>query len=901
VVEAQGQLADHMESLRASESDLRLGTERLSTISRDMARLEEERAAAVGQRETLVELLTRTEKEMADVLPAAEKAEGELTDAKRIKDEAQTSQQKHQVMLHNLRLEERNAFNSRTDRQRLIDRLSSRIEISVADLQSAKAALEALDTAGTDLNERYSQAEKDLQQAIKLRDDAKSALTAAEMKQADLRTALDAARQEMRHAERAHDAARAESSLLEGLLAGYDDFAEPVQFLANSKEWSREEMLTVADVLSCDDDYRIPVDAALGDFASCIVVSTEEEALAGIQSLRSHEKGRATFLVMERLAAMKAPKPAKSSLTSLASLVRVSRPEFEQLIPLLFAECYLVDSLDEAAKNTTGRLFTKTGEWSGPNGTIHAGSQATGSSPASARLGRREQLEEAHSRLHETEKKLQKHSKAYQTIEADLGAIPLRELKLEHDRLASAYATVEKAFSRAAYEKETLKDRKGEIATRMVRLTEQKELADAELATATKDLKSFTVKVAELQTKRSEAEAAFAGIEEASRKAFSLFNEANITAVQTRNRLDNLKRDAVRNREDIARLEQRAADRIEAAKQLTTQRSDLEKRCAGLQVTIQEKQEARGVLDEAVTAVKLSLMETKVAISEMETRLRELRRDRESTMREESNRAVRQAELETRLEDLLSSVAEDFEIDLTTYEFEVPEDFSKGRAKEEVQNLRTKIRHLGPVNALALDSYEEESERLEFMRSQLADLEHAEATLMTTIDEINTTACERFDATFGAIRTNFQRLFVELFGEDASADIMLQDDSDPLESDVLIMAKPKGKKPSVLTQLSGGEKTLTAIALLFAIYLVKPSPFCILDEVDAPLDDANVDRFMHLIRTFSDSTQFILVTHNKRTMEAADRMYGITMQEQGVSKLVGVKFEEEKDDLTLVA
>ena len=146
------------------------------------------------------------------------------------------------------------------------------------------------------------------------------------------------------------------------------------------------------------------------------------------------------------------------------------------------------------------------------------------------------------------------------------------------------------------------------------------------------------------------------------------------------------------------------------------------------------------------------------------------------------------------------------------------------------------------------------------------------------------------------------QLFVELFGETAIGDISLQDECDPLESDVLILAKPVGKKPSVLAQLSGGEKTLTAIALLFAIYLVKPSPFCILDEVDAPLDDANVDRFMHLIRTFSKSTQFVLVTHNKRTMEAADRLYGITMQEQGVSKLVSVKFEEEAiDDLERVA
>ncbi len=296
-------------------------------------------------------------------------------------------------------------------------------------------------------------------------------------------------------------------------------------------------------------------------------------------------------------------------------------------------------------------------------------------------------------------------------------------------------------------------------------------------------------------------------------------------------------------------------------------------------------------------------METKVAISEMESRLRELRRDRESAMKEEADRATRQATIETKLETLVASILEDFEIDLHTYEFEVEENFDRNEAREEVTTLKTRIRHLGPVNALALESFEEEKERLDFMRTQLTDLEEAESTLMATIVEINTTASLRFDETFTAIRENFQRLFVELFGEDASADIELQDDSDPLESDVTIMAKPKGKKPSVLAQLSGGEKTLTAIALLFSIYLVKPSPFCILDEVDAPLDDANVDRFMHLIRTFSSTTQFILVTHNKRTMEAADRMYGITMQEQGVSKLVGVKFEEEEedDDLSAVA
>lgn len=900
VIDAQTALADHMERLRALESDLRLGTERLSAISRDLTRLEEERAAAFGQKETLIGLLDRSEKEMSDVLPAAEKAEGELTDAKRIKEEAQTSQQKHQVMLHNLRLDERNAFNSKTDRQRLIDRLSSRIEISVADLEGGKAASVALESSAAGIDVQYRAQAALLKEALRLKESTGNELAATEMKIVDLNKALEIARQEMRVAERAHDAAAAEGSLLEGLLSGYDDFSEPVQFLASTKDWTKEKMLTVADVLSCDESHRIAVDAALGDFASCVVVATEAEARAAIQSLRTHDKGRATFLVMERLPKASSQKP-HPSFTALRSKVRVTDAAFSNLIPLLFAGCYLVETLEDLPLDIPGKMFNSRGEWSGPHGTLHGGSEAIGSSAASARLGRKEQLEEARERVGITYKTLQKATKGFDSVRAELNAIALATVKGEFDRQASEYAAQEKTFSRTAYERETLTDRRAEIESQIARLTAQKESADAELALANADLKSFTVKLAELQNKRTDAEAAFSGIEEASRKAFSLFNEANITAVQTRNRLDNLRRDVIRTKEELNRLELRSSQRIESVERLSAQKIELESRASELQLEIRIKQDAKNSFDETVSKAKDSLMETKVAISEKEVRLRELRRDREATLREESNRAIRKAELETRLKDLVASIQEDFEIDLSNYEFEVPEEFSRVKAKEEVQILRTKIRNLGPVNALALDSFEEERARLEFMTSQLADLVKAEATLMTTIDEINLTASERFDATFGAIRANFQKLFVELFGDEASADISLQYESDPLESDVVIMAKPTGKKPSVLAQLSGGEKTLTAIALLFAIYLVKPSPFCILDEVDAPLDDANVDRFMHLIRTFSDSTQFILVTHNKRTMEAADRMYGITMQEQGVSKLVGVKFEGKKADLTLVA
>jgi chromosome segregation protein len=179
------------------------------------------------------------------------------------------------------------------------------------------------------------------------------------------------------------------------------------------------------------------------------------------------------------------------------------------------------------------------------------------------------------------------------------------------------------------------------------------------------------------------------------------------------------------------------------------------------------------------------------------------------------------------------------------------------------------------------------------MSAQRDDLEQSEKTVMETIDEINTTAQKQFIETFELIRENFITTFKGLFDEGDECDLRLDEEqTDPLEAKIEIIAKPRGKRPTSIDLLSGGEKTLTAIALLFAIYLVKPSPFCILDEVDAPLDDSNIDRFARILRKFSDNTQFVIVTHNKRTMEAANAMYGVTMEEEGISKLVSVRFNE---------
>ncbi|PSQ83082.1 MAG: hypothetical protein BRD30_13355 [Bacteroidetes bacterium QH_2_63_10] len=186
---------------------------------------------------------------------------------------------------------------------------------------------------------------------------------------------------------------------------------------------------------------------------------------------------------------------------------------------------------------------------------------------------------------------------------------------------------------------------------------------------------------------------------------------------------------------------------------------------------------------------------------------------------------------------------------------EISVDFDEEAAQSEVKRLRGTINALGDVNPLALEEYEEEKERLDFLQEQQADLEEAEDTLLDTIQEINSTAAARFFETFDQIKDSFGDIFTELFGEGASAELKLEDPDDPIDSPIEIVAKPRGKRPVTLDQLSSGEKALTATALLFAIYLVKPSPFCVLDEVDAPLDDANVERFMSLVRRFEDDTR----------------------------------------------
>ena len=217
-----------------------------------------------------------------------------------------------------------------------------------------------------------------------------------------------------------------------------------------------------------------------------------------------------------------------------------------------------------------------------------------------------------------------------------------------------------------------------------------------------------------------------------------------------------------------------------------------------------------------------------------------------------------------------------------------------GRIEALVAELQQRLDSMGPINIDAIQEYDELEQRHQFLEQQLNDLTKSKEELLDVITKINETTRKLFAETFEQIRVNFAEMFVELFGG-GKANLVLADESDPLESGIEVIAKPPGKQLQSITLLSGGEKTMTAVALLFAIYMVKPSPFCVLDEMDAPLDESNIMRFVKILDRFVGQSQFVVITHNKRTISRADVLYGVTMEEHGVSKLVGVKFAHRED------
>jgi chromosome segregation protein len=339
--------------------------------------------------------------------------------------------------------------------------------------------------------------------------------------------------------------------------------------------------------------------------------------------------------------------------------------------------------------------------------------------------------------------------------------------------------------------------------------------------------------------------------------------------------------------ESVAELTDRQGEIKIEIKSLLTKQNDLEKQ---INTSAKELQKVNAVIIKKRSLLDLKKETFQDSFAEIEiiqTRIREEQHSRENLLEDLKSAELEVTEFDQRIK-LIAELIKD------RYDAKIPKNLNVEESlftlEERIEKINRGIENIGPINMAVKDEHDAEKERSELLAEQKADLIDSEMNLRETIQKIDREARKLFIETFDQIKVNFEKLF-SMFFEGGKGSLSLAGDPDPLEADIAIQAQPPGKKNSSLRMLSAGEKSLTAIALLFSIYQYKPSPYCILDEVDAPLDDINIRKFTKILEAFADETQFIVVTHNKLTMEAANYLYGVTMEQKGVSKLVSVKFD----------
>jgi chromosome segregation protein len=362
-----------------------------------------------------------------------------------------------------------------------------------------------------------------------------------------------------------------------------------------------------------------------------------------------------------------------------------------------------------------------------------------------------------------------------------------------------------------------------------------------------------------------------------------------VEAAQVEARLAAATERASRADADAAGSREQAAARLDEITRSETDSAALSAQRAQWEDTLQERRLAVGELENAAREAETNVAMTEDDLAQAEGALDQARKALATLGEEEHRLQLERTEVEGRKRGLVERVETEWRKPLDKLLEEAPEvQGDLEWLRQENDRLRGAIDAVGPVNALAVEEHAEETKRLEFLQTQRDDLVAARSSLQQAAREIDQTAKTMFLESFGKVREHFRSVFQTLFGG-GECDVRLANEDEPLESEIEIHAAPRGKRTQRIHLLSSGERTLVAVSLLFAIFLAKPSPFCLLDEVDAPLDDANVGRYVRLLAEFKNQTQFIVITHNPRTMQAADAVYGVTMQEPGVSTIVGVR------------
>ena len=781
-------------------------------------------------------------------------------------------------------------------RSNSINKLNEKIQSLTGNIAKTVGYIEELNQDKSETEKKLTEAEDFYTNKQKEREELEKKLNSLKARELEEKSFINGLRDKI--------------TFIQSLIDNLEGVSKGAKALLENNTWSKGDKTLLAHIGNSSEEYRFAIEASLKNNLNNILVESLEDLKNGIDYLKNNEIGKASFYltsnqsekkknIVQKFQSFLLNKKIKS-MTKESGYLGFAKDfiqtdgKWKPFFDKILSKTVLVDTLESAFRLSVQydsfNYVTLNGDYLDHSGVIEGGSAPR---LDDSLFGRKQLLENYKNEFPNREKELFVLHQEIEETEAEINSIDLKVLSEKGRLLVNDLANIEKQIAQFEFEKQKAVDEIEKARTEIQEFAseynhldnernklsdilslhkEEKAAADAESKAFDEDLKS-----SELEYSRLTAE----------------LNKTNLELERAggdlRNSENSLKRaeDAI---ESIKKtIAKRETDITSAVEESETLKSVLEEKL----IELDELNEKKELLLREEGEIDSELKGIRTLINEKESKQNILRKERETFSENIHHAEIKLNELSLMIKNLLENIKENYSLTLESKEFEDLDTFEFSQRTEEVHSLKQQVRNLGPINLLAYSEYEEEKERLDFLNKQRNDLIESEKDIVKTIDEINITAQTLFIETFEKIKGHFIRIFRGLFNPGDEADLKLEENVDPLEAKIEIVAKPKGKRPTSIELLSGGEKTLTAIALLFSIYLVKPSPFCILDEIDAPLDDANIDRFSKIIKDFSNETQFIVVTHNKRTMEAADTLYGVTMQEEGVSKLVSVRFNED--------
>lgn len=650
----------------------------------------------------------------------------------------------------------------------------------------------------------------------------------------------------------------------------------------------------LANLVSVDKEYELAIEMCLGQALQNVVTETEQDAKKLIEHLRKNSLGRASFLPISSVQGRKLEKLTKmEGVIGIASDLVKCNKKYEQIVLNLLGRTVVVKDMDTAinlAKKDkySFRIVTLQGDIISSSGSISGGSVQTKSVNI---LGRSREIEELEKELKKIEKQIADKKKEQEEYAASIGDLIEETAKLERElqEIEIVYATekqkmvaIEENIIRLEERRDKLKQEEVTIEEQKTENRKQKEAKEQESIYIVKEMEELTGIIEQFAANNKDNQ--------------KYIDDLNLDITNLKISVSSFDESENSIDEIVARIEQ----------DIENQKKSMELK----QATIEENKKDNQELEVAIQNLEAQIEQIKLDVSNSSTRVEELKQERtqknEKMTQTESDITsqfgvleglkeqivkldVKKTKVEQDLQQVTEQLWEEYELTPNNTE-EYPKSSNVATAQKQVNSLRNKIKDLGSINIDSIEEYKKTKERYDFMSEQRLDLENTATKLRGIINDMTETMQQQFKEKFAIISKNFNEVFVELFGG-GKAELILEDENNILECGIDIRVQPTGKKLQNMMLLSGGEKAFTAIALLFAILKMSPAPFCILDEIEAALDDVNVYRFAEYLKKFCKETQFLVITHRKGTMEAADTVYGVTMEENGISKLLSIKLK----------